>query len=34
MNATTTKLSSSHVPMLSRPSEVAAFIGRAAAALE
>ena len=34
MNATTIELSSSHVPMLSRPSEVAAFIGRAAAQIE
>ena len=34
MNATTIELSSSHVPMLSRPSEVAAFIGRAAAKIQ
>jgi pimeloyl-ACP methyl ester carboxylesterase len=34
MNATTIELSSSHVPMLSRPAEVAALIGRAAAAIQ
>jgi len=34
MNATTIELSSSHVPMLSRPFEVAALIGRAASKIQ
>jgi pimeloyl-ACP methyl ester carboxylesterase len=34
MNATTIELSTSHVPMLSRPFEVAAFIGRAASKIQ